>query len=182
MKIANANPDDPITKVLEAAREESKTQDPELVRWALMSFISHHPSARQRHLRIPPLVKRAPGISVPKKKPPVSAPGPVLSSPPAQQHGGDIERLLDWFREDPNFNEHHEHWHIVYPSGPFPNPLNPDEMIRKDRHGELFIYMHRQMLARLDAERQALGIPLVKPLENYHEPIPEGYHPSENLI
>ena len=38
------------------------------------------------------------------------------------------------------------------------------------------------MLARFDAERLAIGIPLIKPLENYRDPISEGYNPNEHLI
>jgi tyrosinase len=183
MKIANDNPKDPIGKVLEAAKNEAKVQDPELVRWSLMSFISHHPQARKGKIRIPPLSKRAPGIAAPKSREVSFTPGPALTSPPpVKQDEGDPEKLLDWIREDPNFNEHHEHWHVVYPSDGVPDPDNPDNVIIKDRHGELFIYMHRQMLARLDAERQALGIPLIQPLENYRDPIPEGYNPNEHLV
>jgi len=184
MKAANENPDNAIDKVIEIATNECKVTDPELVRWALMMFISHHPSARKVNLRIPSLVKRAPEVSVPKKQQvQFIAPGPIAggqAAPPPQHEN--VEFYLNWFREDPNFNEHHEHWHVVYPSRGIPDPKNPENIITKDRHGELFIYMHRQMLARLDFERQALGIPLIKPLENLRDPIPEGYHPSENLI
>jgi len=184
MQIANDNPNNPVEKVIEAAADESKHRNPELVRWALMSFVTHHPAARKGNLRIPSLVKRAPGISVPKQKgTPFTAPGPALTSaPPSKHEGGNVEKLFDWIREDPNFNEHHEHWHIVYPSRGLPDPKNPKRKIQKDPHGELFIYMHRQMLARLDAERHALGVPLVKPLDNYQEPIPEGYNPNEQFL
>jgi tyrosinase len=68
MEIANNNPDDPIEKVLEYSKEQNNTTDPELVRWALMNFITHHPSARNKNLRIPSLVMRAPEIAIPKKK------------------------------------------------------------------------------------------------------------------
>ena len=53
------------------------------------------------------------------------------------------EALLNWFREDPKANEHHEHWHLVY-------PFNGDPVtgMTRDRQGELFLYMHEQMIAR----------------------------------
>src|SRR5204862_5285528 len=102
MKVANDNPNNPIEKVLEAAREESKNTSPELVRWSLMSFVSHHPSARSGNLRIPPLSKRAPGLSAPKQRGISFTPGPALTSaPPPKQEGEDVERLLDFIREDP---------------------------------------------------------------------------------
>jgi tyrosinase len=46
-------------------------------------------------------------------------------------------------------NDHHDHCHDVYP---FRN-TDPDADPRRvrDRHGELFAYMHEQMLARYDA-------------------------------
>ena len=37
------------------------------------------------------------------------------------------------------------------------------------------------MLSRIDIERQALGMPLIKPMDNYREPI-EGYEPDDDLI
>lgn len=183
MKIANDNPNNPINKVIEAATKESETTDPQLVRWALMGFITHHPTARDANLHIPPLIKRAPELSVPKRKDvPITAPGPVTGKPTTPPTAEGVEQFLDWFREDPNFNEHHEHWHIVFPGSGVADPSDPSKIIKKDRHGELFIYMHRQMLARFDAERLALGIPLIKPLQNYREPIPEGYDPNDQLI
>ena len=45
----------------------------------------------------------------------------------------------------------------------------------QDRQGELFFYMHQQMLARYDAERRALGFGPVVPFADYREPIGEGY-------
>ena len=46
-----------------------------------------------------------------------------------------------WWRNDPVLDQHHEHWHMVMPSGEFNGTS-------KDREGENFIYMHRHMLAR----------------------------------
>ncbi len=72
MKTANANPDNPIEKVLEVAEKKTETEDHELVRWSLMKFITFHPEARKSKLRIPPLIKRA---GPPKtKKSPVQPP------------------------------------------------------------------------------------------------------------
>nr|CAG8442723.1 11309_t:CDS:2 [Entrophospora candida] len=192
MIVANENPNDPIENVLKVAQEKTETNDPELVRWALMIFISHHPSARSGQLRIPPLTKRAPHNSVPKQQLNVLAPGPAifggggLTAAAGQQQQesliqniNEAEFAINFWREDPNFNEHHEHWHIVYPGEGVPDPSNPKNLIQKDRQGELFIYMHRQIH---DAERVALGISLVNPLDNFDEPIPEGYNPSGNLV
>jgi tyrosinase len=180
MTIANENPDDPIEKVLEFAKEATETTDPQLIRWSLMIFITHHPSARNKNLRIPPLVQRSPELSVPKKKKVSMAPGPVISN---EESEGDVELFMNWYREDPNLNEHHEHWHLVYYGQGIPDVKNTENRIQKDRHGELFIYMHRQMLARYDAERLGIGLEQVIPFDdNYCAPIKEGYKPNENLV
>ena len=52
------------------------------------------------------------------------------------------EGQLDWFREDPLANQHHEHWHVVYPVGGVPDGRGG--ATGKDRQGELFFYMHQQ--------------------------------------
>ncbi|CAG8731355.1 8859_t:CDS:1, partial [Cetraspora pellucida] len=107
---------DPIAKVMEQAQQDAQQYDPELVRYALMVWIVHDPEARRRKLKIPPLGQRAPHITVPKlvNATPASstpaAPEPTTTDPPLTN--------LDWWREDPQLNEHHEHWHIVFPSFP----------------------------------------------------------------
>lgn len=182
MEIANNNPDNAIEKVIDYANKVSETSDPELVHHALMAFVTHHPSARNKNLRIPPLIKRSPGSTVPKKKKISLAPGPLVSTSADKVKEGDVEFSMNWYREDPNLSEHHEHWHIVYGSKGVPDSKNPKIRVHKDRHGELFVYMHRQMLARYDIERLGLGLDLIKPLDDYFSPIDEGYHPNENLV
>ncbi|XP_058827992.1 uncharacterized protein LOC131687914 [Topomyia yanbarensis] len=82
------------------------------------------------------------------------------------------EQRLAYFREDIGVNLHHWHWHLVYPSE------GPIEVVRKDRRGELFYYMHRQIVARYSTERYSNFLPKVVPLRNLREPIPEAYHPK----
>lgn len=55
------------------------------------------------------------------------------------------EQRVAYFREDIGINLHHWHWHLVY-------PFDADErtIVNKDRRGELFYYMHQQIVARLD--------------------------------
>lgn len=53
------------------------------------------------------------------------------------------EHDLAFFREDIGINTHHWHWHLVFPAnGPEPRYYD------KDRRGELFYYMHQQVLCR----------------------------------
>ncbi len=84
------------------------------------------------------------------------------------------EARLDWYREDPLANDHHHHWHIVYPRG-LPVEGFPPPRRTQPRQGELFLYMHQQMLARYDTERRIAGLESCEPLTNYGGPIAEGY-------
>ena len=82
------------------------------------------------------------------------------------------EQRMAYFREDIGVNMHHWHWHLVYPGD------GPDEVVRKDRRGELFFYMHSQLIARYNADRFCAKLKKVRNLTNYREPIVEGYYPK----
>uniref|UniRef100_A0A182QSW5 Tyrosinase copper-binding domain-containing protein n=1 Tax=Anopheles farauti TaxID=69004 RepID=A0A182QSW5_9DIPT len=83
-----------------------------------------------------------------------------------------LEQRVAYFREDIGVNLHHWHWHLVYPGE------GPASVVRKDRRGELFYYMHQQMLARYQTERYSQGLSRVEPLDNLRAPIPEAYYPK----
>ncbi|XP_058059769.1 phenoloxidase 8-like [Anopheles bellator] len=85
---------------------------------------------------------------------------------------GEPEQRLAYFREDIGLNLHHWHWHLVYPQEA------PLEVVNKDRRGELFYYMHRQVVARYNVERFCHFLPATAPLKNLREPIPEAYFPK----
>lgn len=94
------------------------------------------------------------------------------------------ENLVNWWREDALMNEHHEHWHIVYngfPAGNGGPPVWPGGEVR-DRQGEMFFYMHQQMLARYDCERGSVGLSPVRPYDDYRSPMAEGYDPGHLMI
>uniref|UniRef100_A0A1Y9H270 Tyrosinase copper-binding domain-containing protein n=1 Tax=Anopheles dirus TaxID=7168 RepID=A0A1Y9H270_9DIPT len=82
------------------------------------------------------------------------------------------EQRLAYFREDIGVNLHHWHWHLVYPGD------GPPSIVNKNRRGELFYYMHQQMLARYQVERYSQGLGRVAPLDNLRAPIPEAYYPK----
>jgi tyrosinase len=150
MRIAEAQD---VGAALEEAERRAAVEDVQLVRHAVELFIVHDPEAAR--LAIPPI------------------PPPQLKRAGAQLAGAiGREAALDWFREDPLANDHHRHWHIVYPARGRPGPGG---VKLQDRQGELFFYMHQQMLARYDAERRALGFGPVVPFADYREPIEEGY-------
>jgi hypothetical protein len=164
MEVANAAADDEsaLEGVLDAAAAARREHGRELVKYALMVFITHHP--RGRLLPIPALEAREPERIV-----------PAAASRAMTRAAVGVEAALDWFREDTWVNDHHSKWHVVYPGDGHPNPQSPSQRILRNRQGELFYYMHQQMLARYDTERLALGLPLTQPLFDYTLPIAEGY-------
>uniref|UniRef100_A0A481MQJ5 Phenoloxidase n=1 Tax=Nipponaphis monzeni TaxID=196483 RepID=A0A481MQJ5_9HEMI len=88
----------------------------------------------------------------------------------------DQEHRLSYFREDIGINLHHWHWHLVYP---FDGPTN---VVNKDRRGELFYYMHQQIIARYNMERLSNDMNRVSRLVNWREPIVEGYFPKLDSV
>lgn len=194
------------TQGLEAAVQaidDALQQEPlvGLVQYALKLFLTHHPEARGR-LKLKPLEVRQPNLvrssdpsALTVTTPPSVAPAKAAAKAPAKaaktvQVGATRpEHKLNFWREDPLMNEHHEHWHLVYPVRPLAPPPGPKPeggYAIGDRHGELFAYMHQQMLARYDAERIAAGIDRVEPfdvspltLKGFSAKIPQGYNPGD---
>lgn len=152
VRVAQAEPDVPA--------------DPELLRYAVRLFATHNPIGRRLELLRPE--ERAPLRALP-----ATAAGAGVNPP----HAFSPEDRLDWFRGDLDANEHHGHWHVVYPNVGL--PVGDGVFQTKDRQGELFLYMHEQMLARYDAERLALGLPPVRAFEDYRQPIAEGFDPGD---
>ncbi|HYN87052.1 MAG TPA: tyrosinase family protein, partial [Ardenticatenaceae bacterium] len=170
---AAAQPDTAgLDAALDAAEAALATQNSDLVKFALSVFITNNP--RGRNLYIPPAVEQSPELFIPSR--------PNVSPAAAALGGLGAEAALDYFREDPDFNSHHAQWHRVYPASGSVDPNDENgPPIAKDRQGELFWYMHQQMLARYDTERIALNLNPVVPFENYREMIPEGYR-TEAII
>lgn len=172
-QIMNEEEDDSraLQKVLNRVNELKQTENPDLLNYAFMVFITHHPRAKT--LPIPPLELREP-----VKVAPSASIGAETASA-AMDNADPYENVLRWYREDPLSNEHHEHWHIVYPVF----GLNPGSTLLpvQDRRGELFLYMHRQMLARYDCERISVGLPRVVPFANFSEDIDVAVAPNKFL-
>ncbi|XP_030032401.1 phenoloxidase subunit 1 isoform X2 [Manduca sexta] len=83
------------------------------------------------------------------------------------------EQRVAYFREDIGINLHHWHWHLVYPFDSADRSI-----VNKDRRGELFYYMHQQIIGRYNVERMCNGLPQVKPFSDFSAPIEEGYFPK----
>lgn len=89
----------------------------------------------------------------------------------------DPEHKLAYFREDWALNMHHWHWHLVYPNTAAGAP-NMRAIVAKDRRGELFYYMHHQILARYNAERFSVGLGRLQRLKNFRDPLVHGHFPK----
>ena len=86
------------------------------------------------------------------------------------------EQRLSYFREDLGANLHHWHWHLVY-------PLNGERaIVAKNRRGELFYYMHQQIIARYNFERLCNKLKRVERLEDFNQPIKEAYFPKLDSV
>ncbi|XP_023292341.2 phenoloxidase 2-like [Lucilia cuprina] len=89
----------------------------------------------------------------------------------------DPEHRLWYFREDMGINLHHWHWHLVYPF-----EAGDRSIVNKDRRGELFYYMHQQIVARYNMERFSNNLGRVARFNNLRQPIPEGYFPKMDSL
>ncbi|XP_053963742.1 phenoloxidase 2-like [Anastrepha ludens] len=87
------------------------------------------------------------------------------------------EHRLWYFREDLGINLHHWHWHLVYPF-----EAGDRAIVNKDRRGELFYYMHEQVVARYNLERFSNNLARVVRFNNLREPITEGYFPKMDSL
>jgi tyrosinase len=128
-----------VAGVLEFARAQVTQRLPSIVKYALLIFLTHDPIGSQ--VGPPSLEERHP-----------TAVAAMVATTAARTAADPTS--LSFFREDVYANDHHAHWHLVYNTDPG----------TEERHGELFLYMHQQMLARYDAERLGVGRPPVEPL------------------
>lgn len=83
------------------------------------------------------------------------------------------EQRVAYFGEDVGMNSHHSIWHADFPF------WWKDEVygVQKDRKGELFWYMHHQLLTRFNAERLSNDLNEVEPL-HWDKPIVLGFYPQ----
>ncbi|CAG9771864.1 unnamed protein product [Ceutorhynchus assimilis] len=84
----------------------------------------------------------------------------------------ETEHRLAYFREDIGLNLHHWHWHLVYPFEA------ARSVVAKDRRGELFYYMHQQVIARYNFERLSNNLKRVTRFLDWDAPIDEAYFPK----
>ncbi|KAF7184228.1 hypothetical protein CNMCM7691_004853 [Aspergillus felis] len=145
--------------------------NPDLMRRALGIYLTHSQDAQRRKITVPPLKNHAKflgqrpvllqaGSATPSELTVVA--GEVVTADTFQGPA-----LLSYWREDYDYNDHHVHWHMA-------------KVI--DRQGELFLYMHSQMVARYETEGLCWNLPLVRPWNQYDDVLEFGYSPLPGLI
>ena len=162
-------------------------ESPDLMRHALGIYLTHSPDAQRRRIVIPPLKNHAMYMNqklvavaathsaTPQPSTLTIVPGEVITPDTLQGAA-----LLSYWREDYDYNDHHVHWHMVFPgTGVVVNGVNVKVI---DRQGELFLYMHSQMVARYETEGLCWNLPLVRPWNQYDDVLESGYVPVPGLI
>ena len=141
---------------------------PSVVKKGLGIFLTHNKEAHQYGVIPPPIKCHSDFISTEK---------PPISNPVTADTMKEVE-ILSYFREDYEFNDHHYHWHMVYP----PSGRVKDGKLMRiiDRQGELFLYMHSQMISRYNVELLSWGLEMTHAWG--YDDIPSfGYDPVPNM-
>jgi hypothetical protein len=159
-------------------------ESPDLMRHAFGIYLTHSRDAQKRRIVIPPLKnhaiflsQRIAALSASTAHPSdqIIVAGEVVT--PDTMQG---PALLSYWREDYDYNDHHVHWHMVFPgTGVVVDDVNVKVI---DRQGELFLYMHSQMVARYETEGLCWNLPLVRPWNQYDDVLESGYVPVPGLI
>ncbi|KAH6853835.1 hypothetical protein B0I37DRAFT_16706 [Chaetomium sp. MPI-CAGE-AT-0009] len=163
--------------VLQAKKLLKDGENPDVLRHALGIYLTHSTDAQRRHIMVPTLkdhaLMRMQAMVRPSNDTHVEA-GEVTTPDTLQGPG-----ILSYWREDYDYNDHHIHWHMVFPGTGIVVGGKNVKVI--DRQGELFLYMHSQMVARYETEGICWGLPLVRPWNQYDDVLESGYAPVPGL-
>nr|CAC33894.1 hemocyanin subunit 1 [Spirostreptus sp. BT-2000] len=96
---------------------------------------------------------------------------PVVKDTHYYHNDFDPFRRVDYFTEDLGMNSHHYHWHVLHPS------IWTQDIGEKSKLGELFYWMHRQMVARFDSELLSVHLPRISSLDDWNKKVKIGYAP-----
>uniref|UniRef100_H2YIR0 Tyrosinase copper-binding domain-containing protein n=1 Tax=Ciona savignyi TaxID=51511 RepID=H2YIR0_CIOSA len=135
------------------ARQRSREVNDIMYRYVIEAYMVHSKLCKKNHVRYP---------DPPKMDPSVMQSAAMTGS--GVGVGVPEELWMNYWRCDADFNFHHNHWHAVYRGS----------WDLYYRQGELFGYMHAQMLARYDADRESWGLDPVKEYK-FDETEPDGF-------
>ena len=167
--------------------------NPDLMRHAFGIYLTHSADAQRRHIVIPPLKNHAMVLNQTTRTATSNTSTPTATTTTSTQTTltitpGEVvtpdtmqgPALLSYWREDYDYNDHHIHWHMVFPGA---GVYVDGKHIRViDRQGELFLYMHSQMVTRYETEGRCWNLPLVRPWNQYDDILEYGYVPVPGLI
>lgn len=161
-----------IKAVLTLARKKITDDhlNPSLVKLALTIFLTHDKEAQRLNVGPPPFQLYNQFVNAQYQVSP-------LSNPVTPDVFKGFE-LLSYFRNDYDFNEHHWHWHVLYPYAGIVRNGKTQRAIK--RQGELFLYMHSQMIARYNAELLSWELNLLHAW-GYNDILTFGYTPVPGL-
>jgi tyrosinase len=157
--------------------------NPDLMRHAFGIYLTHSQDAQRRRIVIPPLKnhamflsQRSAAVAAATAQPSALA---VVTGEVVTPDTFQGPALLSYWREDYDYNDHHVHWHMVFPgTGVVVDGVNVQVI---DRQGELFLYMHSQMVTRYETEGVCWNLPLVRPWNQYDDVLESGYVPVPAL-
>lgn len=156
-----------LEAVLQFAQDSivEETLNPIQVKWVLAVFLIQNEAAQRLGVIAPPSKLYDEFNS--DKSPPLM--NPVT---PDTMTGTNV---LAYFREDYDFNDQHFTWHLTYP---YFGVVTADGKQKRviDRQGELFLYMHMQILVRYNLESMSWGLGITHTWD-YDEILPYRYTP-----
>ena len=173
---------------------------PSLVKLALGIHLTHNQDAHKLGVVPPPIryhtdfanlrPQQASSLASTTTPQPPQPEQQPLSNPVSPDTMTGVE-ILSYFREDYDFNDHHYHWHMVYPYSGHVETAKPTKKSVKptgksvhkptiDRQGELFLYMHSQMIARYNTELLCWGLDILHAW-GYDDVVPFGYDPVPSM-
>lgn len=178
----------PLTEFKKAVEYAAIQVNESLLKYALSVALIHREDAVGHNLQLPSHLNTDPGMYFDMSKVTNDIKDPKVTDRPTQTGkiepvyvninanftatNQDPEHKVAYFREDIGLNLHHRHWHEVYPF------MAEEDIVKKDRRGELFYYMHQQIVARYNFERLCNGLPRASPYSDFREPIEEAYFPK----
>ncbi|GFF41023.1 hypothetical protein IFM51744_04665 [Aspergillus udagawae] len=167
------------------SKELLKTRvNPDLMRRALGIYLTHSQDSQRRKITVPPLKDHAillgQGPVFLQIEPGTPSESRILAGEVTTADTFQGPALLSYWREDYDYNDHHVHWHMVFPgTGVY---INGENVRVIDRQGELFLYMHSQMVARYETEGLCWNMPPVRPWNQYDDVLEHGYAPVPGLV
>ncbi|XP_065224519.1 phenoloxidase subunit 1-like [Planococcus citri] len=178
----------PLHKLKEAVEYAQTQVNISLLNYALSVALLHRDDAVEANIQLPSHLTTEPGMYFDME----NVKYDMLNSKANQVMPGEVpkrfvnmtnnftatnldpENKVAYFREDIGLNLHRRHWYEAYSFDA------ADYIVKKDRRGELFYYMHQQIQARYNFERFSNGLPRVEPFEDFRGLIKEAYFPKLN--